>query len=50
MLIMAGIVAIVQEVLMIFHKVNICGKIWSAGKGERNASPERPTEENIKLK
>jgi hypothetical protein len=33
MLIMAAIVAIVQEVLMIFHKVNICGKIWSAGKG-----------------
>jgi hypothetical protein len=33
MLIMAAIVAIVQEVLMIFHKVNICGKIGPAGKG-----------------
>lgn len=32
-LIIAGIVAIVQEVLMIFHKVNICGIIWPAGKG-----------------
>jgi|GEM_PF-2354677 hypothetical protein len=33
MLIMAAIVAIVQEVLMIFHKFNICGKIGPAGKG-----------------
>jgi hypothetical protein len=33
MLIMAAIVAILQEVLMIFHKVNICGIIWPAGKG-----------------
>jgi hypothetical protein len=32
-LIIAEIVAIVQEVLMIFHKVNICGKILPAGKG-----------------
>ena len=39
MLIMAEIVAIVQEVLMIFHKINICGKIWSAGKrGEKCVS------------
>ena len=33
MLIIAAIVAIVQEVLMIFHKFNICGKILPAGKG-----------------
>lgn len=33
MLIIAAIVAILQEVLMIFHKVNIGGKIWPAGKG-----------------
>jgi len=27
MLIIAAIIAILQEVLMIFHKINICGKI-----------------------
>ena len=33
MLIIAAIVAILQEVLMIFHKINMCGKTWPAGKG-----------------
>ena len=39
MLIMAEIVAILQEILMIFHKVNICGKMLPAGKeGEKCVS------------
>lgn len=50
MLIIAAIVAIVQVVLRIFHKLNIWLKILQAGKGERNASSERPADENIKLK
>jgi hypothetical protein len=33
MLIMAAIVEIIQEVLMIFHTVNICGIMLPAGKG-----------------
>ena len=33
MLIIAAIVAILQEVLMIFHKFNICRKNLPAGKG-----------------
>jgi len=30
---MTAIVAILQEILMIFHKINICGIILPAGKG-----------------
>jgi hypothetical protein len=33
MLIMAAIVDILPEVLMIFHKVNICGIMLPPGKG-----------------
>ena len=33
MLIIAAIVDILQEFLMIFHKVNVCGIMLPAGKG-----------------
>ncbi|MEG3849539.1 hypothetical protein QT971_19450 [Microcoleus sp. herbarium19] len=50
MLIIAAIVTIVQVVSISFPQINVCGKISQAGKGERNASSERPADEKIKLK
>jgi len=50
-LIIAAIVAILQVVLIILHKVNICGKILTGRKKEeRNVSSDRQTDENIKLR
>ncbi|MBE9094379.1 hypothetical protein [Tychonema sp. LEGE 07203] len=49
MSIMPALLAILQEVLIIFQKFNILGKFYAQEGGERDVSFDRPAEENIKL-
>ncbi|MBE9161071.1 hypothetical protein [Microcoleus sp. CZ3-B4] len=46
---MPALLTILQELLIIFHKVNFVVKYGSLERGERDVSSDRPWEENIKL-